>query len=260
MEKILKRRLVLVTLTVSAVIYCIFAFALSPAIVIVNNDATIAIDYLPDILKVLQKVLDFSAFFICYGITVFGIYRFGLKGSLPIISVFAGMTVMKYALNIVSSRFIFDTAQPDLASDISSSAVNVAAELVQYFIIIAICQLIIGKYRKLAAISAKNAEKLDGFTFDPRDKVFPFQKLLSRRNPVQRANLLAAVTVSVILISERLIYDILLGGLPRDLTDAIWMIVYYGSDILFGVLGYFVMTTVEIKCDQTDVKLRQMQE
>lgn len=259
MEKRLKTRLVLTTLTVSAVIYCIFAFALSPAIVIVNNDATIAVDYLPNILEVLRKVLDFSAFFICYGITVFGLYRFGLKGSLPIISVFTGMTVMKYALNIISSRFIFDTAQPDIAGDISSSAVNVAAELIQYFIIVAAGQIIIGKYRKLAAISAKSAEKLESFNFDPRDKVFPFRKLLSRVNPIQRTNLIAAIAVSAILISERLIYDILLGGLPRDLLDAMWMVIGYGSDIIFGVLGYLVMTFVEIKCDQDDIRLRQIQ-
>lgn len=259
MEKRLKTRLVLTTLTVSAVIYCIFAFALSPTIVIVNNDATIAVDYLPNILEVLRKVLDFSAFFICYGITVFGLYRFGLKGSLTIISVFTGMTVMKYALNIISSRFIFDTAQPDIAGDISSSAVNVAAELIQYFIIVAAGQIIIGKYRKLAAISAKSAEKLESFNFDPRDKVFPFRKLLSRVNPIQRTNLIAAIAVSAILISERLIYDILLGGLPRDLLDAMWMVIGYGSDIIFGVLGYLVMTFVEIKCDQDDIRLRQIQ-
>lgn len=257
MDKKLLQRLTLITLAVSLGLFCIFAFALSPAKVILGSDATIGIDYLPNILDISGKAIDFFAFFICYGITVFGLYRLGFKKSLPIMISYSAATFMKYALNILSSRLIYHTAQERLSDDIKASLVSFSVELLQYFIVIAVSQSMIGRFRKLAAVATKNAEKLgDGKLFDARGKVFPYEKLVSFSNPVLRAAFFSAIVVSSFLVLQRLIYDFTIG-FPTGVADALWMVAGYASDIAAGVLGYLVMIFVGLRCDASDMKLRE---
>lgn len=256
MDKTLLKRLTFITLAVSLGLFCIFAFALSPAKVILGSDATVGIDYLPNILDIAGKALDFFAFFICYGITIFGLYRFGFKGSLPITLSYSLATLLKYVLNILSSRLIYHTAQDRLSDDIKASLISFAVELAQYLIVIAIAQSITGRFRKLAAAAKKSAEKLgDGSLFDARDKVFPYEKLFTLSNPVLRSAFFSAITVSSFLIMQRLIYDFVIG-LPTGLADALWMVAGYASDLATGVLGYLVMIFVGLRCDAADIKLK----
>lgn len=257
MDKKLLQRLTLTAIAVSLGLFCIFAFALSPAKVILGSDATVGIDYLPNILDISGKAIDFFAFFVCYGITLFGLYRFGFKKSFPIIISYSTMTFLKYALNIFSSRIIFHTAQEKLSDDIKASLVSLSVELMQYFIVIAVSQSIIGRFRKLAAVATKNAEKLgDADLFDARDKVFPYEKLFSFSNPVLRAAFFSAAVVSSFLVLQRLIYDLKIG-LPTGAADALWMVAGYASDLIVGILGYLAMIFVGLVCDTSDMKLRK---
>lgn len=259
MDKALRSRLTVVTLAVSLGLYCIFAFVLSPAKVILGSDATVDIDYLPNILDVAEKAIDFFAFFICYGITLFGLYRFGFKGSMPIIAVFSSSTLLKYALNILSSRLIFHTAHEMLSDDIKASLVSLFAEFAQYFIVIAISQAIIGRFRKLASVAAKNAEKLGNTAlFNAREKVFPYDKILTFSNPILRAAFFSAVTVVSFLVLKRMIYDFAIG-FPTGIADALWMIAGYSSDLAAGFLGYLVMIFVGLRCDAADIALNRIE-
>lgn len=248
---------------VSGGLYLLFAFALAPITDMVSNDQTIGIPYLINILDLLQVVLNVVAFFICYAIVEYSIYRFKASKSLVLIAVFSGATLLKYGLYMVSSFFIFDSVPSSgeaLKNAFTQFSVNALVELVQFWLVAFLAYLAIRKHKMLSDIASKSAEKV-GMEFDPRTRVFPFKKLFSLSNPLQHSALVTAITVSAFMILNRLIYDLWLivnmnQGLPEGWVDALWMVAGYGSDILCGIVGYFIMIFVFNKADTLDLTLK----
>ena len=235
----------------------LFAFALSPLIAYASSEGTIP--YLSDIFYAVYWVFDLVVFFSCYALTVFFFYRFKPSRSVLTVLIFSFSTIAKYALNTVSSFYIFGsypTSNEDMKSQITAVAVSAAAELVQYLIVSGFAALIIRKQSKIAEISRKGAAKL-GVDFDKRTLFFPFKKIFSLKNPMQLSAFVTAITVAVIkIVPNRLLYDILIAGFPTGITDGIWMFVAYATDIIFCVLGYFIMIYVFSKSDTKDLTLR----
>ena len=246
---------------ISVSLYLLFAFALSPLIAYVNSDKTLTFPFLPDILDLAFNALNLVAFFSCYAITFFCIYKFKLKKAFAVVAIFAGATVAKYALNLVSDFFIFGsvpTSSADISSAISSVAVNTLVELLQYATVTLIAYCILRTHRRLGEITKKNAEKL-GKKYDERDSVFPFTSLISRKNPLQRSAFYASVTVMCILLVQRLFFFIWsllnFGGITGP-ADLLWSIAGFIGDVIFASLGYLIMLFVMSKCDTYELTLR----
>ncbi len=248
-------KLELTLLLVSLSFCVIFSFVLSPLITYVNNDGTIS--YLPDILEAMQWVVNLLCFFICYSITDFAIYRFRISKYWIFVFIFSVMTVIKYLLNLVSAFFVFGRAPSDkeqLKQQIATVVLHTVIELLQYALVVISSTAILSKFKKLSDIAEKSAEKI-GIDYDRRDKVFPFEKLVSKKNPLQYSALWTAIIVTLFMLANRVVFDIYFG-LPQDLIDGLWMAGGYLSDVLFGVLGYLIMMLVFNRCDTSDIKHR----
>ena len=254
-------RLCVSVLVISASLYLLFAFALSPLIAYVNSDKTLTFPFLPDILDLAFNVLNLVAFFSCYAITIFCIYKFKMKKTFTVVAVFSAATVAKYLLNLVSEFFIFGTvptSSEDLKAAITSVVVNILVELVQYALVTLIAYRILHKHARFAAIARKNAEKL-GRKYDERDNVFPFASLISQKNPLQRSAFYTAATVTCILLVQRLFFFIWsllnLGGITGA-ADLLWSVAGFVGDVLFGALGYLLMLFVMSRCDTQELTLK----
>ena len=254
-------RLCVSVLAISASLYLLFAFALSPLIAYVNSDKTLTFPFLPDILDLAFNVLNLVAFFSCYAITIFCIYKFKMKKTFTVVTVFSAATAAKYLLNLVSEFFIFGTvptSSEDLKAAITSVVVNILVELLQYALVTLIAYRILHKHARFAAIARKNAEKL-GRKYDERDNVFPFPSLISQKNPLQRSAFYTAATVTCILLVQRLFFFIWsllnLGGITGA-ADLLWSVAGFVGDVLFGALGYLLMLFVMSKCDTYELTLK----
>lgn len=248
-------------LTVSVAAALLFAFLLAPLTVFANSDGTV--DYLADIISPLGWLLDLIAFFACYAITVFSIYKFKPSRSLITVILFSSVIVLKYLLNMFSAYFIFDTlpaTKEAFLTDVSGILINTLAELLQYLIIVFVAYRFFARRHKLCDMKEAASKKL-GVDFDRRNGVFPIKKIISFENPIERVSFIAAVIVAVVRVSVRLYSDIATpdfsyGGLPKDIIDALWMLFYYASDIIFGVLGYFFMLFILNRLDDKDIQIK----
>ena len=256
-DKLLYKNLIFILTAISVGSALLFAFCLSPLIAYSNAEGTIP--YLSDIFYAVYWVFDLLVFFICYALTDFCLYRFKLSKAILAVVIFSASTLAKYALNLVSSFYIFGaypTSNEDMKHQISAVVVSAVAELIQYLIVSAFALMVISKKNKLAEISMKSASKI-GVEFDRRTLFFPFKKLFALNNPMLLTAFITAITVAIIkIVPNRLVYDILLGGLPTSILDGLWMFIAYATDILFCVLGYFVMIYVFSKADTKDLTLR----
>ena len=262
-EKKLHTRLEIWLVCISTGLYLLFAFGLAPLTDMISNDKTIGIPYIANILDILQVVLNVAAFFTCYAIVEYSLCRFKFSKAVIFVTTFSVATLLKYGLYMVSSFFIFDSVPSTseaLKNAIGQFATNALIELAQFLIVTVLSFFIINKHKKVTDIAVRKAEKI-GVDFDPRTRIFPFKKLLSFKNPLQFSAFITATVVSSFMIVNRLIYDIWLifnlnQGLPGGWVDVLWMIVGYGSDILCGIVGYFIMIFILNKADTQDLTLK----
>ena len=255
-DKLLYKNLIFILTAISVGSALLFAFCLSPLIAYSNVEATIP--YLSDIFYAVYWVFDLLVFFICYALTDFCFYRFKLSKAIIAVVIFSASTLSKYALNIVSSFYVFGsypTSNEALKDEILPNIISSSAELIQYLIVSAFALIVISKKNKLSEISRKSASKI-GVEFDKRTLFFPFKKLFDIKNPMFLTAFVTSITVAIIkIVPNRLIYDIWVG-LPTSILDGLWMFIAYATDILFCVLGYFVMIYVFSKADTKDLALK----
>lgn len=253
-EAKLFKRLFVWLLISSFGIYTLLAVVIKPLYIFVYNDATIRIDYLTDIINLSANFLDFISFSVCYAILIYILYRFGRsKATLPIIS-FAIATAYKFFAIPIFCYAVYNLG-PIGDVNFIEILIYLMIEEVKHLIVIFTALAITGKHAKLASIAKKGAMTI-GEDHQYRDKVFPFTKLFSLKNPLQRSAIAAMIVIIVFGVTTLLIPDVLYGGLPQDLIDAFWIAIYYGSAILSGLIGYFIMIFVFNRFDIADLRTR----
>ncbi len=254
-EQSLLRRTRLTVLICVLALNTVFALVLAP--LYSSNNIVVNFDYMKDILELLMLILHLSSFFLAYAVTTYSIFRFSLKETVPTIIIFSLLTAYKYGLNLVAGWFIYDsipTASSEIRLSIMSTASNTVLELLQYAIIILIITTVIGRAMPAIMLRKKQMEKINGEAFPIREGVFPFKKIYSSSNPLQRSALFSAVAVIILRVGQFIIYDIFIGGVPESLTDAMWMIAYYAGTFALGALGYLFMLLTMMRLDKYDIK------
>jgi len=239
----------------------IFAFVLAPVTTHVNSDATIS--YLPDVLEAILQLMHLIVFFTCFAITYFCMYRFSLKKSTSVIIIFSVATVCKYFLNMLSEIILakamgYDYVFETVPQSIVSVSVQSALELLQYAFVVIVGLAIFSKHKEREAVAKKNATKLN-IEYDERNAIFPFKKTFSKSNRLQFCALMASAFVCAFRIAPRIYYDvfqILFFAAPLTLGDVAVMFIYYLSDVLFCLVGYFIMIFIFNKLDTKDLILR----
>jgi len=248
-------------LIISLAVCILFAFVLCPLIAFVNSDGTIS--YWPDILEILLDVMHLATFFSCYAMILYTMYRFPFGRSIAPILIFAVATFGKYALNFLSEILIFSGIPKDNVKDFflksfQSIGIQALLELIQFGIVLFIGYSIFKKHKALCGMSKESAKKL-GTVYDERSLVFPFKKLVSLQNVLQRSAFFASLVICLFRVLPRLFYDVFYSLFYQSVdvsSDAIVIVIYYTLDIAAAIIGYLFMIFIFNKCDTADLKER----
>lgn len=258
-EKRLLRNTRLAVLTVFIIANSLFALFLAPMEAYMAADRTFGFDYLPNIIEWANRIIQLCSFILCYGVTIYSIFRFSLKETVPTIIISCAMTVYKYGMNLVAGWFFYDGV-PSNASErgfqIFAVIANAILELLPYLIIILIACSVIKRSLPIYELQKKNYEKSTGEKFEKRDFVFPFKSFHSKKNPIQHSAYLAAVVLIIFAVVANLIPDLLIDGLPVDLIDALWVLANYALQIGLNLAAYLVMNVVMTNIDTHELKLQ----
>ena len=260
-ETALYKKLKTAILIISASMCVLFAFVLCPLIAFVNSDGTIS--YWPDILEWLLDSMHLATFFSCFGITLYCMYRFAFYRVRSLIIIFSSFTVGKYALNLLSDFFIFTgipktDAKAYIIKSVQSVAIQAALELVQFGIVLLIGYSLFKKHKELCERSKESAKKINK-EYDERSLIFPFKKLVSLKNVLQRSAFMATLVICLFRVLPRIFYDIFYSLFYQSTnvsSDAIVIIIYYTLDIALSVIGYLFMIFIFNKLDTADLKAR----
>ncbi len=190
-------------------------------------------------------LLDLATFALCYSATIYAVWEAGLKRSIRVPLIYAGLTVLKFVVNFLMVG-ITDSALPapdDFFSvDLPVLLAQIGLELLHYILIILATLLCKRSYRNRirtaeGMLLLPIAQRVD-YPMPPPP--FPFTRLLSVKNPLQLAAILSAIVLLVGRTVNHLVYQIDLY-MRYGVSDG-WIIMLgdFIADICIATLFYFV--------------------
>ena len=231
-----KKRLMRTLVAVTVLLFSLSCFILAPLYTYMCADILFAATAMPDIIKLLIDIIDVISYALCFSTIIYSIFKFSLVGSVRIIIIYCVAVFLKYAANL-GITLIFD-------GKVSAETV---VYVLAYFALDSIILLAIAlitastfkKYNERRAITKKANNAIGKATLSVEDELFGGNRLFVLSNPLHRSALFTGIILSAIKIVSRILFDIAYGA-PKTLSDALWMIAYYISDILIAIIVYAI--------------------
>ena len=88
---------------------------------------------------------------------------------------------------------------------------------------------------------------------DCKERLLPFEGLVSLSNPMQRSVFVSALMLSLSKVLSRISYDINYGE-PKNDGEILEMVLYYSYDVLIGVIALLAMTYLLLSFYSSDTK------
>ncbi len=191
---------------------------------------------LMEITDVLYLAVEQVTFFILYAYAIHYIFYGGVREGLRYALVYAIATTVRHLLLHV----MFRIGKADWEFQLFITLANILLELAEYALVFLISYFLVRRFDRTMSVIQKGNAALGRNPVDREAMVYPSHTLPLKSDPVRLSTLLTAALISGIRIVGRVIYDIGVGP-AVDLTDAMWMVAYYTTDVLIGVGGYFLM-------------------
>jgi len=253
-----KRNLLLKLTIYVFVIFSIYSFVLTTIYVKTISDINFMIPVLIDVIPYITDLTEISGILICYSFIIYAFFRFDKNTIIKFTSVFVLLTLYKYLAKIAITYIINDSLPQikGMFTDIMYSvALPALLEYTQAAIVITIAYFIFKGTHELIETKRKLENKLPDFIFDEKALFFPFTKLFTRHNPIQRIAFWSGIIIMASKMIQLLIIDFSVG-LPTDIVDFFWIIFSYLSCVLLGFASYLFILWTMLSLNNLDIKLK----
>ncbi len=250
-----RKRLSRTLIISAAILFSLISFVLSPLYTYTCSDVLYAVTALPEIIEIVIDITEVVAYAVCFATIIYSIFKFSLGSSVKLMVTYCAAVFLKYTANLIIS-FIWDGAVS--TPDFVYVFVYFALDAVILLTIVAFSSSFIRKYHEKRTVTKKSNNTLGKATPSIQEELFDGKKIFILSNPLHRSALAAGIVLSAIKIVTRILFDISLGA-PTSVSDTLWMITYYVSDILIAIIVYaisvYMFTHFNAK-EQEDEKLK----
>ncbi len=229
-------------------IYALYGCVLAPLYHYLITDIVLMDTLWLDVVDLLYSFAGILGTATLFGFLALSIYRHGLRGARPMLVLAGGAIVFKFLATVVAISIV--NGSLNLTGGLNEYLFSLLLELT----LVAFCVLlahiwitpVTQHYRDRAA-----AAKVLGQQFEESDGCFPFTKLFSYANPLQRT-VFWSLLILVLCQSAGFFIDFFSVPLPLQATDIPVMLIYWVLLILLpGVLGYLLSILLIKKAEKT---------
>ena len=203
---------------------------------------------IPEIIEIVIDILDVITYALCFSIIIYSIFRFSCKGSFHITIIYCAAVFLKYTANLIIT-FIIDSYIG--FSDLWYVLIYFILDLFLLILILSFASYFIKNYYKQKTVLEKANNRLGIKNTSVKEEIFSSGRIFSKKNPLQLSALTMGIIMSVTKILSRIRFDIYVGA-PSSLSDTLWMITYYISDILIIPVMYTVAWLVFSHLEKKD--------
>lgn len=223
-------------------LFLLHVAVLSPISFRINSDVAYEDSYLPFALETLLQLVYLTVYIVTFAYIAWATIQCAKKG-LKFLGAFAGLTVLRYALNIFCS-YMYEGGIPSsgerIFSDSLDGLLTASFDIFQaaFCFVVTLWLVIKSKNRYEAAL--KWAKKHGDESRAEQYNNMKWSSVFGLSNPVQLSLFLSACLIALTKIGSRMIYDISLTemGVAPTASEIPIMIAYYLSDLIFGLLIY----------------------
>ncbi len=206
----------------------------------------------PEVLEILINLLECTVFAIAFAVFIYTAYRIPRCGLWKFFVIYSGSVLFKYIGNYFVT-WITDTGMSVdyLLHNLTYILIYTAMELAQAALVFLIVLKTMKAYHAFVERQTRIAASLPGAEVTVRTYAYPFSKLISLKNPLQKNAFWSGGIVALFKVISRAIYDISYG-MPTSITDAFWMIIYYLWDLFIGFAVCLLITYLLMTLDQRE--------
>lgn len=228
-----------------------YAAVCTPVYLIAVSDVLIQDTAFPMVWDCLMMLVNYGFYWISFSFVAYAALRFRISKCMPLLSLYAGMVVFRYGANIIAGFLVngFPTVNSFLSDTFPYFLIDIILDWVQMAVVVFILYWI-DKNSPHRRAEQRGALLLSNM---------PIVGLLNFQNPVMRAALWSGIVPAAVQLLSRVRYDIAVGA-PVNAVDLLWMIVYYLSDILMALVGYFLMVLLLNRLFLKEEKARRQDE
>ncbi|MBQ9098891.1 MAG: hypothetical protein IJY50_05625 [Clostridia bacterium] len=220
-------------------IYILYSCALVPLYQLLSADIVLMNTIWWDVVDFLMNLFEVLGIATVIACLLYALYHYSLKACLPMYLLIGGVLLFKYIASLIAISIVGGSL--DLTSDFSSFFISFALEIIELVFV-----ALLGNYwiaslkRENEALEKANAAL--GKEFTPHNDFFPFQKPLSRTNPLQRTAFWGFVLITVFRLISYVIADVTYGLMGYGFsTEDIPVTLLYWLLLIFipSIAGYF---------------------
>ncbi len=232
-------------LLIAMLLFClcpvlINCLVLVPIYASISSDVLYSSSPIPVIIKYVQDFLDLTAFSVSYTLIIFSVLLISKKHAKKTVLIYTLVFFLKIPIKLLMNVPLYGSlgSFEDIIFDLIYLGVYFSLEMLQLLAVYIFASFDANKHLKKTAF-----QKADKKAIASDQRVLPFTKLLSFGNPLQRSAFKMALLISGIKIFSRILTDITYGA-PASWGEVLIMIVYYLSDLLYGVIAYIIAMLV----------------
>ena len=209
-------------------------FSLEHDIVYSGTAITLTLKYVADLLD----VLSFSS---VYALLTFTLLLLEKKHTVFVSLCYVAVLILKIPVRILMNIPLYGSigTEAELIADLMSLSFYFILELLQFLIVLLIASVISKNYLRsleLLKTSKRKQSKQPEF-------ILPISKFINWYNPLLRISVYSGITVVLFRVLSRVVTDIGAGA-PTMVGEVLIMIVYYLSDVIYGIAAYLIAILV----------------
>lgn len=185
------------------------------------------------IIKYVQDFLDLCAFSVSYALIIFSTLLLSSRFTALTVIFYSAVYILQIPLKLLMNIAVYGTlgTSSDIIIDLIYLGIYFGLQMLQLLLVYVFARVDSDKFKCYAA-SVLSAKKTTGIK-----KILPFSKFVDWNNPLLRSTMKMSLLVLGIKIASRIVNDISYGA-PKSIGEALIMLVYYFSDLIYGVVAY----------------------
>ena len=195
----------------------------------------------PVAIKYVQDLFDLCAFSVAYALLIFSLLLLDKKDTKTVIIFYTSIFFAQIPLKLLMNAVVYGTLGDGLqiTIDIIYLSVYFVLQMLQLLVVYVFAGTDANKYKLY--VSSLGTEK----SSDAIEKKFilPFSKFIDWYNPLLRSALKTSILILALKLFTRVINDVTYGA-PTSIGEALLMVVYYVSDIIYGAVAYAIIVLV----------------
>ena len=183
-----------------------------------------------------QDLLDLCAFAVAYSLIIFSMLLLDVKHTRLVVIFYAIIFLLQIPLKLVVNAVVYGTLGNDteILIDVLYLLVYFVLQMIQLLAVYLASRSDSIKFKAYVDSLGSSVRKVE----EPK-KILPFARLFDWNNPLQRSSAKMSMIIFGIKIFTRIINDVTYGT-PESAGEILIMVVYYLTDILYGIVAYLL--------------------